>query len=203
MQFFPTVPETTHFFPEPLSDEFWSLYAEPVDTFLRYALIFEAFTKRDPNATEIMLNPIGLAAEVAPDGRRVERWRCPSLLSALAKMVLHDGAYTLARDDAGRVFDDTIATTGHWTKYGAIYHIPYRSLLPKRTSNLLVAGRCISVDHRVHHATKEIPACFATGQAASTAAALAVRADVEPAALDVAALRARLRDAGAILELPA
>ncbi len=42
------------------------------------------------------------------------------------------GAYTLARDDAGRVFDDTIATTGHWTKYGAVYHIPYRSLLPQR-----------------------------------------------------------------------
>ena len=30
-----------------------------------------------------------------------------------------------------------------------LYHIPYRSLLPQRASNLLVAGRCISVDHRV------------------------------------------------------
>ena len=68
---------------------------------------------------------------------------------------------------AAEGLDDTIATTGHWTKYGAVYHIPYRSLLPQRVSNLLVAGRCISVDHRVHHATKEIPPAFAT---ASTAA---------------------------------
>ena len=113
------------------------------------------------------------------------------------------GRRVLARDDAERPFDDAVALTGHWTKYGAWYQIPYGALLPREWPNLLVAGRCISVDHRVHHATKEIPACFATGQAAGTAAALAVRAGVEPAALDVAALRARLRDAGAILELPA
>ena len=43
---------------------------------------------------------------------------------------------------------------------------------------------------------------MATGEAAGTAAALALRAGVEPAALDVAALRARLREQGAILELP-
>jgi hypothetical protein len=59
------------------------------------------------------------------------------------------------------------------------------------------------VDHRVHHATKEIPACFATGEAAGTAAALAIAQGVAPAALDVAALRGRLLDAGGILDVPA
>jgi len=108
-----------------------------------------------------------------------------------------DGQYTLARDDAGTVFDDTIATTGHWTKYGAVYHIPYRSLLPKRSSNLLVAGRCISVDHRVHHATKEIPPAFATGEAAGIAATLALRASSSVQDVDVRALQAALRAAGA------
>ena len=73
---------------------------------------------------------------------------------------------------------------------------------PPSSPNLLVAGRCISVDHRTHHATKEIPACMATGEAAGTAAALALRASVDAAELDVAALRARLRAQGAILELP-
>jgi hypothetical protein len=110
-----------------------------------------------------------------------------------------DGQYTLARDDAGTVFDDTIATTGHWTKYGAIYHIPYRSLLPKRSSNLLVAGRCISVDHRVHHATKEIPPAFATGEAAGIAATLALRASSSVHDVDVDALQSALRAAGAWL----
>ena len=46
-----------------------------------------------------------------------------------------------------------------------------RAELIGELGNLLVAGRCISVDHRVHHATKEIPACMATGEAAGIAAA--------------------------------
>jgi hypothetical protein len=112
------------------------------------------------------------------------------------------GRYVLTRDDMETPFADAVALTGHWTKYGAWYQIPYRCLLAAELPNLLVAGRCISVDHRTHHATKEIPACMATGEAAGTAAALSLRAGVEPADLDVAALRARLREQGAILELP-
>lgn len=112
------------------------------------------------------------------------------------------GAYVLARDDLDRPFDDAIAVTGHWTKYGVRYAIPYRTLRSDEVENLLVAGRCISVDHRVHHATKEIPPCMATGEAAGTAAALAVRAGVAPAALDVQRVRERLRAAGAIVDFP-
>jgi succinate dehydrogenase/fumarate reductase flavoprotein subunit len=111
------------------------------------------------------------------------------------------GLYVLRREDMDRMFEDAIALTGHWTKYGALYSIPYRCLLPRELSNLLVAGRCISVDHRVHHATKEIPPCFATGEAAGTAAALALGAGVAPRELDVAHLRARLLARGGILEL--
>lgn len=111
------------------------------------------------------------------------------------------GEYVLSREDVDRPFADAIAVTGHWTKYGVTYQIPYRSLLPSEISNLLVAGRCISVDHRVHHATKEIPPCMATGEAAGTAAALAVRAAVAPRELDVARLRERLAAQGAILSL--
>jgi hypothetical protein len=44
---------------------------------------------------------------------------------------------------------------------------------------------------------------MATGEAAGTAAALALRAGVDAPQLDVAALRARLLEQGAILELPA
>jgi hypothetical protein len=113
------------------------------------------------------------------------------------------GTYVLRRDDLDRPFEDAIAVTGHWTKYGVTYSIPYRSLLTDEVENLLVAGRCISVDHRVHHATKEIPPAMATGEAAGTAAALAVRHGVAPGAVDVDLLRARLRAAGAIVDPPA
>jgi len=112
------------------------------------------------------------------------------------------GRRVLRREEMDAVLPDAVAVTGHWTKYGATYAIPYGCLLAQEVPNLLAAGRCISVDHRVHHATKEIPACMATGQAAGAAAALAVRDGAEPAALDVGALRRALTRAGAIVELP-
>jgi hypothetical protein len=112
------------------------------------------------------------------------------------------GRRVLGRDDMDVVQGDAVAVTGHWTRYGATYHIPYGCLLPETPTNLLAAGRCISVDHRTHHATKEIPACMATGQAAGTAAALALAAGVDPPDLDVGALRARLVERGAIVTLP-
>ena len=54
--------------------------------------------------------------------------------------------------------------------------------------------------HVYPRATKEIPACFATGEAAGSAAALAVKQGIDPAALDAGALREHLLAAGAILD---
>ena len=84
------------------------------------------------------------------------------------------GRFVLTRDQMNADVDDAICITGHWTKYGAVYAIPYRCLQTREFANLLAAGRMISVDHRVHHATKEIPACMAVGEAAGCAAALAL-----------------------------
>ena len=109
------------------------------------------------------------------------------------------GEYQLRRDDEGRQFEDTIAQTGNWTKYGAVYNIPYRCLVPKRVTNLLVAGRCISVDSRVHHSTKEIPPCVATGQAAGLAAAVAVHKGSAVGDVRSSDLQQKLREQGAIL----
>jgi len=111
------------------------------------------------------------------------------------------GRRVLRREDMDRPCDDAIAITGHWTKYEALYYIPYGALLAAEFSNLVVAGRCISVDHRVHHATKEIPPCMATGEAAGTAAALAVRAGIDPAELEPRVIQERLIRNGAILRL--
>ncbi len=109
------------------------------------------------------------------------------------------GRHVLGRDEVDHPCDDVIAITGNWTKYDALYHIPYRSLLTAQFTNLLVAGRCISVDHRVHHSTKEIPPCMATGEAAGVAAALSVHDGSDPASIDVRALQKRLEAQGAIL----
>jgi 2-polyprenyl-6-methoxyphenol hydroxylase-like FAD-dependent oxidoreductase len=113
------------------------------------------------------------------------------------------GRSVLRREDMDVAHNDAVAVTGHWTKYGAVYHVPYGSLLPRELRNLLVAGRCISVDTRVHQATKEIPACMATGEAAGTAAALALRSGVDPPDLSVPDLRRALAARGAIVALDA
>jgi hypothetical protein len=55
------------------------------------------------------------------------------------------------------------------------------------------------VDHRAHHATKEIPPAMATGEAAGVAAALALRSGCSVAAVDVPGLQRTLRAAGAWL----
>jgi glycine/D-amino acid oxidase-like deaminating enzyme len=111
------------------------------------------------------------------------------------------GRAVVRRDDMDRPLKDAIAITGHWTKYGALYWIPYGALLPHDLTNLVVAGRCISVDHRTHHATKEIPACMATGEAAGTAAALSALSRTPLPDLGLDTLRARLRAEGAIVDL--
>ncbi|MBW2282558.1 MAG: FAD-dependent oxidoreductase [Deltaproteobacteria bacterium] len=110
------------------------------------------------------------------------------------------GEHVLTRDDVDHDFDDAIAITGHWTKYAAVYAIPYRCLHTAAAPNLLAAGRHISVDHRVHHATKEIPACMAVGEAAGIAAHLALDAGARASAVDVQKLRAQLRARGALLD---
>lgn len=109
------------------------------------------------------------------------------------------GDYVLRSDDDQRKFDDAVAVTGHWTRYGARYEIPYRALRHGAVRNILVSGRCISVDRRVHNATKEIPACMATGQAAGTAAALAAAGDGDVGAVEIETLRGALVQAGVIL----
>ncbi|MDR1789472.1 MAG: FAD-dependent oxidoreductase [Opitutaceae bacterium] len=79
------------------------------------------------------------------------------------------------------------------------YDIPYGSLLPLNTGNLLVAGRCAGFTHEAMASTRVMSTCMALGEAAGRAAALSAAADIHPAALDPQLLRARLRAAGAFL----
>jgi hypothetical protein len=77
------------------------------------------------------------------------------------------------------------------------YDIPYRCLLPVQVDNLVVAGRCISATHIAEAATRKVPNCMATGQAAGTAAALAAQSGVTPRKLEVTRLQRALREQGA------
>lgn len=123
------------------------------------------------------------------------------------------GQHVLSEDDlmTSRRFDDAIAT-GCWyldlhpnkTVAGSAndfdpkkvqpepYDIPYRSLLPQKIENLLVAGRCHSATRGAHASTRVTVTAMAMGEAAGVAAALALQSKAEVARLDGVKVRERL-----------
>jgi len=82
---------------------------------------------------------------------------------------------------------------------GENYGIPYRTLVPRGFSNLLVAGRCISTDRHVQSSVRVMPGCFITGQAAGVAAAIAVEKKSDTRGFPVAELQRRLKALGGFL----
>lgn len=84
-------------------------------------------------------------------------------------------------------------------KKGESYGIPYRCLLPKEIRFLLVAGRCISATHEASAALRVSATCFAIGEAAGTAAALAVKYKTSPDKIPPDLLRKHLIQQGAIV----
>ena len=77
--------------------------------------------------------------------------------------------------------------------------LPYRMLTPEGLDNLLVAGRCASMTHEGQSAARVSGACFAMGEAAGTAAALALDGNAMPRDIAVEKLQLKLKDQGAFI----
>ena len=130
-----------------------------------------------------------------------------------------DGEHMLSIEDLknGTKFDDAICVVGsavdfHGSQksdgsYDGKYYVagddpmqvPYRCLQAKQVNNLLVAGRCVSADQLTHSAIRVMPPCFAMGEAAGTAAAMAIKAGALVKEIDIKELQATLRKNGAYL----
>ncbi|MEF3311353.1 FAD-dependent oxidoreductase [Paenibacillus sp. GYB004] len=127
------------------------------------------------------------------------------------------GDYVLTGEDVGqgRKFADGVAKGCHHIDIhqegskqvripianGGSYDIPFRSLLPQKLSNVLVAGRCLSADRQAQGTARVMGGCLAMGQAAGTAAALFGSERISNMRhLDVGGLRERLKQQGAVLE---
>lgn len=87
-------------------------------------------------------------------------------------------------------------TSHYYFGPGKWYEIPYRSLLPKNTENLLVAGRCISSTHEAQASYRIMPFCCEIGQAAGIAAAMTVSEKNSLRKIDIEKLRNLLREEG-------
>lgn len=80
-----------------------------------------------------------------------------------------------------------------------VVSVPYGALVPRGLDGLLAAGRHISCDANSHGFMREIPQCWLTGHAAGVGAAVAANRGVQPREVDVAEVRAVLRQQGAHL----
>jgi hypothetical protein len=127
------------------------------------------------------------------------------------------GEYVLTKEDVLEVrqFPDNIAQcaymidihdrTGTQLFYvpvpeGKSYGVPYRCLLPQHVDNLLVAGRCVSATQDAQGSLRVMPPSFSLGQAAGTAAALAVARGVTPRDVDREDLREALVKQGQVVD---
>jgi hypothetical protein len=104
---------------------------------------------------------------------------------------------------SGTVFPDTVAMGPDFRHNVSAEHphwcIPYRSLLPQKVKNLLAAGRCFSADPVANDLLAPIQFCFAMGQAAGAAAALAVKENVSPDKVDIKELQSMLSSQNVVL----
>lgn len=105
---------------------------------------------------------------------------------------LLQGEYVVTAEDIknARWFPDSVAR-------GRDYFTPYRSLVPQRIEQLLVAGRCYSATPIAQRSSREIGPCVVMGQAAGVAAAAALDAGVTVRGVDVPTVQRRLRAQGA------
>lgn len=86
---------------------------------------------------------------------------------------------------------------------GVVPTVPRGALLPRGLRRLAVAGRCISSDRAANSALRVQAASMGMGQAAGAMAALAVRTNSDLRDLDLASVRALLREHDAIVPEPA
>src|SRR5438445_2047469 len=127
------------------------------------------------------------------------------------------GGYMLSGEDVlgCAAFDDSIGVNG-WPMESHVAgdvifkfppipesrgfnELPYRMLTPEGIDNLLVAGRCAPMPHDGQSAARVSGACFAMGEAAGSAAALALDGNAMPRDIAVEKLQQQLKQQGAFI----
>lgn len=127
-----------------------------------------------------------------------------------------NGVYTLTKEDVVSCckFQDSIALgvwpidvhppkgqSGMHEMYVPLpYQIPFRALLPKRIENLIVGGRCISVDREAMGSIRVGATCGAIGHAAGIAAALSTKSGNTLKTLSYKDIQQELINQGGIFE---
>lgn len=121
------------------------------------------------------------------------------------------GDYIVTADDlvAGRVFNDAVSMGGYhidihrpagtWVDSHNVraYTLPLRCLIARDVDGLMMAGKCLSATHEAVASTRVVPICQGQGQAAGTAAALAVKKGISVRKVSISELQDTLVSQGA------
>lgn len=104
--------------------------------------------------------------------------------------------YNLEESDMYKHFDDSIGTFGDFRvpRRGQWYEVPYRTLYSRSCDNMLSAGRIIGSRGEAWKATRVIPVCCLTGEAAGRAAAMMAKEGIRVYDVDVNILRAKMTE---------
>jgi hypothetical protein len=106
--------------------------------------------------------------------------------------------------ESGTIHEDTILEAPSFIAPVFVkphIHVPYRCLVPEKIDNLLAAGRCVSADEIAINILSPIQFCIGTGQAAGTAAAIAINEGIAPRHVVYSKLQECLMSQGVLLNV--
>lgn len=163
---------------EMYSNRYAALEAEEISlmTRLSHEQILHDWLKRRENDPEAVVSTIATIPQVRMTRRII-------------------GDYTLTYDEMHKRFDDSIGMVSDWRKRGPVFEVPFRTLYNSFVRNLIMAGRCTSVDDELWDVMRVIPCCAVTGQAAGTAAAMTD----DFSSIDITELQRKLEKSGVVL----
>jgi glycine/D-amino acid oxidase-like deaminating enzyme len=168
----------------------FTLGDDPEEGFLKLSIDAAALPDRDEKAKADAVATHRYLAGVLPAFKNSSiAASSPKVLDREGRRVV--GGYTLTEEDvlSAKKFSDGVVKNawpvelwdrnkGTIYKYvprGEYYEIPLRCLTVRGTTNLLTAGRCISVTHEALGSTRVMGACMALGEQAGRAAAYRVK----------------------------
>lgn len=175
----------------------------------------EWFSRTEASLREKMHDLIDVLRREFPEFRNA--WLAKSGIQTGVRETHHIvGLYELAKDDIihPKAFPDTVAKGAHTIDVHHTdsidqddlivlrrpYNVPFRSLVPQGSENLVTAGRCLCADGPGFGSVRVMATCMAMGQGAGTAAALAVRDGLSISHMDFDDLRQTLIESGAIID---
>lgn len=151
-------------------------------------LAIEAMRRFNPGCENAKLRNFGMTIGIR-DSRKID---------AVYNMTSVDVREQARFDDSVGIFPEFIDGYGILIlpTTGRYFHLPYRTLLPKKVNNLICAGRITGGDKDSHAATRNMMCCTVTGQGAGVAAAISVRDGRAFGELDIARVQSELKRQG-------